>query len=486
MLDLNQLSALSLRNAFVEGKLSAKEITQYFLDRIDQHDAKLHAFLKVYKEKALKKAEALDKKRAQKLPLGKMAGIPVGIKDNTHIKGEITTCGSKFLEHYRAPFSASAVRFMEQEDAIFIGKLNLDEFSMGSSSENSAYQLSKNPWNLACTPGGSSGGSAAAVSARLVPLATGSDTGGSIRQPAAFCGIVGFKPSYGRVSRSGLVAFGSSLDQIGPLGTNVEDVSLMMEVIGRSCPSDPTSLNLPSEDILSCLPNDLTGKVIGVPWKFLEGLKGSIKENFLQSIQLLEKLGAKIQEVDLDLLKHSIAVYYIIATAEASTNLSRFDGIRYGKRAKEARSIEEVYQLSRNEGFGREVKKRILLGSFVLSSGHQDAFYHKAQKIRYLISEAFNEAYETCDLIAMPTSPVTAFELGSFQDPFDMYLQDILTIPANLACLPAVSVPSGFDESNKPISLQLLGPRMHDAAVLKAAYAFEKASNISAMPKEFA
>lgn len=476
MKDLHTFSAKKLRDLFLKGDLSAETITKHFLSRIQTHNKRLGAFLKVFDEKSQKQARALDKKRSAGKPLGKLAGIPIGIKDNTHIQGEITTCASKFLEHYRAPFSASVVRFMEEEDALFLGKLNLDEFSMGSSNENSAYMNAHNPWNTACTPGGSSGGSAAAVSARLVPMATGSDTGGSIRQPAAFCGIVGFKPTYGRVSRYGLVAFGSSLDQIGPLASSVEDAALMMETIGRPCSHDPTTLSLPADSYLDASITDLKGKVIGVPWSFLNNLQTTSQKNFQTSIDTLKDLGAKIEEVDLSLLRYSIAVYYILATAEASTNLSRFDGIRYGTRSASGSSFEEIYQKSRNEGFGDEVKKRILLGTFVLSAGHQDEFYRKAQKMRYLIQKSFNEAFAKCDYVVMPTSPVSAFPLNSFQDPFDMYLQDILSIPANLACLPAVSVPAGFDEKNMPLSLQILGPQCHDSLVLQAAHAFETAT----------
>ncbi len=486
---MNQLhtkSALAIRNLFVQGEISAVEIVSHYLERIHKYNPDLQAFLKIYDDQALKKAALLDEKRAQKKPLGQMAGLPIGIKDNTHIQGEITTCGSKFLEHYRAPFSATAVRLMLEEDAIIMGKLNLDEFSMGASSENSAYMTTKNPWNTECTPGGSSGGSAAAISARLIALATGSDTGGSIRQPASFCGISGFKPTYGRVSRYGLVAFGSSLDQIGPLGARVKDIALMMETIGRNCPKDPTSLKKSSEEILTSFSTDMKGKVIGVPHKLLEDLKGEVKTDFQDSLKRMESLGATLVDVDLDILRYSIAVYYILATAEASTNLARFDGIRHGIRTPQAASFEEVYKYSRDSGFGQEVKKRILLGTFVLSSGHRDEFYRKAQKIRYLIAEAFHNAFNKTDFIAMPTCPVTAFALGSFPDPFEMYLQDSLTIPASLAGLPAISVPSGIDSKNKPMSLQIIGPKLQDAAVLQAGYAFEQTAPLyKTLPKGF-
>jgi aspartyl-tRNA(Asn)/glutamyl-tRNA(Gln) amidotransferase subunit A len=425
------------------------------------------------------KAKQLDEKRKLGKRLGKLAGVPIAIKDNIHIKGEMTTCASRFLQNYRALFDATVVKLFEAEDALLIGKTNLDEFAMGSSTENSAYHLTKNPWDLTCSPGGSSGGSAAAVAARFCPIALGSDTGGSIRQPAAFCGIVGFKPTYGRVSRFGLVAFASSLDQIGPLTHHVTDTALTMEVIGKHCPYDSTSLDVEPEGYLKKLHSDIKGSTLGVPWHFLEQLEKSAKEQFMQSIEIFKSLGVNIVDIDLDLLKYSIAVYYILATAEASTNLARFDGIRYGKRSARAATLDEVYDFSKQEGFGPEVKKRILLGTYVLSSGFQDAFYKKAQKVRTLMIQKFKTAFEKCSIIALPTSPFTPFPLGALQDPLQMYLQDIFTIGANLAGLPAISVPSGFDSKNHPFGLQLLGPRLNDAQLLQFAYAFEKATGFS-------
>jgi aspartyl-tRNA(Asn)/glutamyl-tRNA(Gln) amidotransferase subunit A len=372
------LSATEVRNAFVQGQVKAVAIAEHFLKRIDAHDPQLKAFLHVLKDRALEKAERLDHRRAHNKPLGKLAGVPVAIKDNTHIAGEITTCGSKFLTNYKAPFDATAVRLMEEQDALLIGKTNLDEFAMGSSTENSAFFHTHNPWNVKCVPGGSSGGSAAAVAGRLALLGTGSDTGGSIRQPAAYTGIVGFKPTYGRVSRFGLVAFGSSLDQIGPFATTVADAALMMETIGHPCAWDATSLDLPAENY--ALKQDLKDTTFGIPFKLLEKLPPETKKNFDAAVDTMKQLGAKIVDVNLDLIKHSISVYYILATAEASTNLARFDGIRYGVRAKEAKTLDEVYTFSRRNGFGEEVKRRIMLGTYVLSAGYQDAFYKKAQR----------------------------------------------------------------------------------------------------------
>jgi aspartyl-tRNA(Asn)/glutamyl-tRNA(Gln) amidotransferase subunit A len=474
--NLHHLSAKELRDAFIKGELRAEEITRFFLSRIQRHHHALGAFLNIFGERALIKAEALDRKRAQNKLFGKLAAVPIAIKDNMHIAGELTTCGSKFLQNYRAPFDATAIRLLEEEDAILIGKTNLDEFAMGSGNENSAYFPAQNPWDLEKVPGGSSGGSAAAVAARLVMIATGSDTGGSIRQPAGFCGIVGFKPTYGRVSRYGLVAFGSSLDQIGPMTTTVEDAALAMEVMGRSCPCDSTSLDLPPESYLETFKGDLKGIRFGVPWHFLENLKPEVRKNFDTSLDVMKGLGAEIVDVNLDICKMSIAVYYILATAEASTNLARFDGIRYGVRSPHAKTLDEVYELSRAEGFGREVKKRIMLGTYVLSAGYQDAYYKKAQKVRTLLINAFDEAFSTCDAILSPVTPSSAFTKGSISDPIEMYLQDIFTVPANLAGLPAISVPSGFDSQNLPLGLQIMGPQLNDVFVMQYGYAFEKAT----------
>ncbi|MBS0651151.1 MAG: Asp-tRNA(Asn)/Glu-tRNA(Gln) amidotransferase subunit GatA [Verrucomicrobia bacterium] len=472
-----RLSALAIRERFLKGDLSAKAIAESTLKRIQKHDPQTQAFLAVYSDRMLAQADKLDQKRQKNQPLGKLAGVPIAIKDNIHIKGEMTTCASKFLSNYRAVFDATVTRLMEEEDALIIGKTNLDEFAMGSSTENSAFQKTKNPWDIACTPGGSSGGSAAAVAARLCPIALGSDTGGSIRQPASFCGIVGFKPTYGRVSRYGLVAFASSLDQIGPLTTTVADAALVMEVLGKHCSHDSTSMNLPQEPYLEKLKKGIQGTKIGVPMSFLEQLQDGAKKNFFDALEVYKQLGATIIDVNLDILKYSVAVYYILATAEASTNLARFDGVRYGKRSAKAMTLDEVYDLSKQEGFGPEVKKRILLGTYVLSSGYNDAFYKKAQKVRTLMIEQYKKAFAQCDIVAMPCSPFTTFKLGEIQDPLQMYLQDIYTIAANLAGIPAISIPSGFDHQKHPFGFQLLGPQMHDAQVLNFAHAFEQATN---------
>ena len=483
MKNLHHFSATELRNSFLKGEIKAVEIAEHFLKRIEQSNKKLGAFLTVLGERALLKAELLDHKKAKNLPLGKLAGVPISIKDNTHIAGEITTCGSKFLSNYRAPFDATVTKLLEQEDALILGKTNLDEFAMGSSNENSAYYPVQNPWNEKCVAGGSSGGSAASVSARLALLSTGSDTGGSIRLPAGFCGIVGYKPTYGRVSRYGLVAYGSSRDQIGPFATNVEDIALSMEVIGRHCEHDATSLDFPAEDYK--LNRDLKDVTIGIPYSLLEGLTEETRANFDQTIEVFKSLGVKIIDVDLSILKYSIATYYILATAEASTNLARFDGIRYGNRSKTAQTLEEVYEFSRKEGFGTEVKRRILLGSYVLSAGFQDAYYKKAQKVRTLMMDAYDKAFNECDVIITPVCAHGAFETGAVLDPLQMYLQDIFTIPANLAGLPSISVPSGYDKRGMPLSLQMTGPQLCDVELIQYAYAYEQATKHAKIPEAF-
>lgn len=472
-------SAMQLHEAFIKGELTASEITAYFLQRIQTLDSDLQSFLNVFADRAMAKAEELDVKKASGAPIGKLAGIPVAIKDNIQVKGETTTCGSKFLSNYTAPFHATATHLIEEQDGIIIGKTNLDEFAMGSSTEHSAYQMTRNPWNLSCAPGGSSGGSASAVGGRLAPISLGSDTGGSIRQPAAFTGTVGFKPTYGRVSRYGLVAFGSSLDQIGPFANSVKDIALMMEVMGRPCPYDATNVKEPSENYLDHLETSIQGKTIGVPWGFLEQLSEHSRKTFDKSLEILKEAGAKIVEIQLNKLKYSIPIYYILSTAEASTNLARFDGVRYGKRSEKAQSLDEIYDLSREEGFGAEVKQRILLGTFVLSSGYQDAYYKKAQKIRTLVIREYKKAFEKCDIVAMPVTPSPAFELEGIRDPLEMYLQDLYTIGANLAGLPAISVPSGKGEEGLPHAIQFLGPQMADGKVLHFAYQFEKALNLT-------
>ncbi|NGX38122.1 MAG: Glutamyl-tRNA(Gln) amidotransferase subunit A [Chlamydiae bacterium] len=470
--------------AFTSGDLSAEEITARSLKQIEIRDKKLNSFLSVFHERAIETAKALDAKKKNGKPLGKLAGIPISIKDNIQIQGEITTCASKILANYRSPYDATVIRLLEEEDAILIGKTNMDEFAMGGSGTHSAFGNTKNPWDLACSPGGSSSGSAACVSAGFCPISLGSDTGGSIRQPAALSGITGFKPTYGRVSRYGLVAFGSSLDQIGPLTRTVQDAALVMEVLGKHCEKDSTSVNTHVQ-YLAEIEKPIANTRVGIPWHFLEQLQGEPRDNFEQSLEVLKALGVEIVDVNLDMLKYGIAIYYIIATAEASTNLARFDGIRYGVRSPNAKTLGDIYEDSREEGFGWEVKNRILLGTFVLSSGEKNAYYAKARKVRTLIIDQMRTAFQKCNMIAIPSAPGTAFSLTGIKDPLDEYLQDLYTVGANLVGLPGISVPSGFSSDKKPFGIQFMGPQMHDAEVLRYAHAFQTATDFVAYPPEF-
>ena len=472
-----QASASNIQKMIASSEVSSKQVLETFFSRIERHDPEIGSFLRLLKERAFSKAEEIDAKRKAGKPLGRLAGVPIAVKDNINVEGDYTTCGSKILRNFLSPYSATAIKLLEAEDAIIIGKTNQDEFAMGSSCEHSAFQKTSNPWNLTCSPGGSSGGSAAAVSARLCPVALGSDTGGSVRQPAALCGVVGFKPTYGRISRWGLVAYGSSLDQIGPLATSVEDIALLMEIMGKHCEKDSTSILQAQESILANINKPICGMTVGIPWQFLKDLQPEPRKNFEEAIDVLKNLGAKCIEVDLSILKYSLAAYYIIATAEASTNLARFDGVRYGHRSNNAQTLDDVYDMSREEGFGAEVKRRILLGTFVLSSGYKEAYYKKAQQVRTLIINKYREAFSQCDVIATPVAPTTAFEIGSIKDPIQMYLEDIYTIGANLGGLPAISIPSGFSSDKKPFGLQLLGPQLGDAKVCQVAYAFEQATD---------
>jgi aspartyl-tRNA(Asn)/glutamyl-tRNA(Gln) amidotransferase subunit A len=466
---------------FRNGKFSAQQIARIFLDRIDKCDPKIKAFIEVFHTRVMNKARQLDLKKEQGLTLGSLAAVPIAIKDNIHVEGEITTCSSKILANFRAPFSATAIEHLEKADALIMGKTNMDEFGMGSSTENSAFFSSKNPWNLNYTPGGSSGGSAAAVAARMVPIALGSDTGGSIRQPAAFCGIFGYKPSYGLVSRWGLVAYASSLDVIGAMTHNMHDLELVMQCISGSCEYDSTCLNsslsfVSQIDARPLSANSLSKdkKIkLGIPYPFLEALNQEAKDHFFGSLSKLQEAEIELVAVNLESLKHSIEVYYLIASAEAATNLARYDGIRYGQRSSKASSLDEVYRFSREENLGREVKRRILIGNFSLSSDQQEAFFRKSQKVRQLIINQYNEAFEHCDLICMPTTPTTAFELGAIKDPLQMYLGDIYTTSVNLAALPAISLPTGFDTKHMPWGLQLIGKHHQDVKLLQIANQFD-------------
>ena len=405
-----------------------------------------------------------------------LAGIPIGIKDNMCTKGIKTTCSSKMLENFIAPYDATVIEKINAKNMINLGKLNMDEFAMGGSTEYSYFKKTRNPWNLNKVPGGSSGGSAAAVAANMVPWALGSDTGGSIRQPASLCGVVGLKPTYGLVSRYGLVAFASSLDQIGPITKDVKDSAILLNVIAGKDEKDSTSSEIEKVDYVKALKNDVKGLKIGVPKEFFaEGLNKEVRETLENAIKLYKEMGAEVEEISLDVAKYSLAAYYIIACAEASSNLGRFDGIRYGHRAKEYSNLKELFTNSRTEGFGDEVKRRIILGTYVLSSEYYDAYYKKAQQVRTLVMNEFDKAFEKYDILLTPTSPTVAFDIGSkTKDPLEMYLSDICTVSVNIAGLPGISIPVGVDSQGMPIGMQLIGNKFKEKTILNAAYTYEQ------------
>jgi aspartyl-tRNA(Asn)/glutamyl-tRNA(Gln) amidotransferase subunit A len=475
-------SVTDIREAIASGRASAVEICRAALDRIAATDGALNAFRALAPERALARAAELDG-RADRATLP-LLGVPVALKDNLCTKGIATTAGSRMLEGYLPPYDATVVERLEAAGAVIVGKTNCDEFAMGSSTENSAYGPTRNPWAVDRTPGGSSGGSAAAVAARMVPLSLGSDTGGSIRQPAALCGVVGFKPSYGRVSRYGLIAFASSLDQVGPFATTVRDAAIALEVLAGHDPRDSTSSSDTVPAFTRALDDsggDLKGMRIGVPRAlFTEGVDREVLAAFDAALDVTRARGATVVDVALPYNAQAIPVYYIVATAEASANLARYDGVRYGYRAPGARSVSEMYERSREEGFGREVKRRIILGTYVLSAGYYDAYYLKAQQVRTLIKRDYDTAFASVDVIAVPTSPTPAFPLGERTgDPVRMYLSDVFTVSANLAGLPAITVPCGFAGGRLPVGLQLTGRSMDDATVLRVADGYERATSWS-------
>ncbi|WP_432667389.1 Asp-tRNA(Asn)/Glu-tRNA(Gln) amidotransferase subunit GatA [Wukongibacter baidiensis] len=477
-----------IKNGLIETKFSAKEVVSSYIDRIKKLDTKVQAFLKVQEEEALKEAELVDKKIAKGMEIGPLGGVPVAIKDNICTRGINTTCGSKMLEDFIPPYNATVVEKLKQSGAIIIGKTNLDEFSMGSSTENSYFQKTKNPWELSRVPGGSSGGSAAATAAGFVPLSYGSDTGGSIRQPAAFCGAVGMKPTYGLVSRYGLIAFASSLDQIGPITRTVRDSAIGLSVIQGGDGKDGTSTrHIIEEDYLTGIEGGVKGFKIGIPKEFFTAdLNKEIHKSIKKAIQSLERLGADIEEFSLPISDAGLSAYYIISSAEASSNLARYDGIRYGYRTKEFSTIEELIVKSRSEGFGDEVKRRIMLGTYVLSSGYYDAYYKKAMQYRSKVKENFKKAFEKYDFILGPTSPVLPFKIGEKIDkPLDMYLSDTYTVNINLSGLPAISIPCGFSEAGMPIGLQLIGRDFSEKKLFRASFALEQDLNLFSRIPEF-
>ena len=475
-MDITELTVHELIEKLEKKELTSTEITQSYVDRIKEKEPEVQAFVTILEEEALKQAKNIDEKRKLGEITNKLAGIPIGIKDNMCTKGIKTTCSSRMLENFVSPYDATVVEKLNSENLIDLGKLNMDEFAMGGSTEYSYFHKTFNPWNLNKVPGGSSGGSAAAVAANMVPWALGSDTGGSIRQPSSFCGVVGLKPTYGLVSRYGLVAFASSLDQIGPITKDVEDAAILLNLIAGHDEKDTTSADIPKKDYTKNLKNDISGKKIGVPKEFFgEGINAEVKEKLQQAIETYKELGADVEEFSLDIAKYSLATYYIIACAEASSNLGRFDGIRYGYRTPEFSNLKELYKKSKSEGFGPEVKRRIILGTYVLSSGYYDAYYKKAQQVRTLVMNEFNKAFEKYDVILTPTAPTVAFDIGSkSNNPLEMYLADICTVSVNIAGLPGISIPSGVDSEGMPVGMQLIGNKFDEEKLLNMAYIFEQ------------
>jgi aspartyl-tRNA(Asn)/glutamyl-tRNA(Gln) amidotransferase subunit A len=483
-MEIKDLTIKSLREAIASREVKAEDVCRAALDRINRLN-NLNAFITVIADAAMKQAERIDRLADEGKPLAPLAGAIIAVKDNMVVRGVQTTAGSRILFNYNPPYTATAVARLEAAGAIIIGKTNLDEFAMGSSNENSAYGPVKNPWDTERVPGGSSGGSAVAVASGMAMCALGSDTGGSIRQPASMCGVVGLKPTYGRVSRYGLIAFGSSLDQIGPLANSVEDAARMLREMAGRDPNDSTSSNREKSDYVAALAGGLRGLRVGVPREYFgEGLDGEVSGKIEAAIKKLKEMGAEIVDVSLPHTEYAVPVYYLIATAEASSNLARFDGVRYGFRAEETRALKQMYSRTRDEGFGAEVKRRIMLGTYALSAGYYDAYYGKAQKVRSLIERDFRNAFASCDVIATPTAPTTAFSLGEkTNNPLEMYLSDIYTITANLAGVPGLVLPCGLSSKGLPIGIQLIGRHFDEATLLCAGNNLEKALGFDFRPQ---
>ena len=472
------LSSLTLHEASSKlrrREISSVELTEAVFQRISAIDDKVQAYLTLARESALEQAKQADTRLSAETQPSPLLGMPLAIKDNFLTRGVRTTCASKILGDFMPPYDATTIAKLRSAGAVIIGKTNLDEFAMGSSAENSAFFPTRNPWNFERIPGGSSGGSAAAVAADECIAALGTDTGGSIRQPAACCGIVGLKPTYGRVSRYGIIAFASSMDQVGPMTKDVRDGALLLQALAGHDPADSTSSNRSVPDYSAALTGEVRGLRLGVPKEYyVSGMQPKVEKSVRVAIRQLEKHGAKIEEISLPHTEYAVAVYYIVATAEASSNLARYDGMRFGRRA-DAKDLTQTYMISRDEGFGTEVKRRIMLGTYVLSHGYYDAYYLKAQRVRTLIKKDFEEAFKHCDVIVTPTAPTTAFKIGEkTQDPLQMYLSDVYTISINLAGLPALSLPCGFDDDNMPIGLQLIGKHFDEATLLRTAHAYEQ------------
>lgn len=475
-MEITSLTVHELKEKLKSGELTSLDITKAYTDRIAEKEKDVQAFVTDLSEEALKQAKQIDDKRKAGETTSDLAGIPIGIKDIICTKGVRTTCSSKMLENFIAPYDATVMEKINQKELIDLGKLNMDEFAMGGSTEYSYFKKTRNPWNLNKVPGGSSGGSAAAVAADLVPWALGTDTGGSIRQPASFCGIVGLKPTYGLVSRYGVVAFASSLDQVGPMAKDVTDCAMLLNIIAGHDSKDTTSVDNGDKDYTKALKNDVKGLKIGVPKEYFgEGINTEVKQKLQEAMETYKKLGATVEECTLDIADYALATYYIIACAEASSNLGRFDGIRYGYRTENYTNLKDIYRNSRSEGFGSEVKRRIILGTYVLSSGYYDAYYKKAQQVRTLVMQEFSKLFEKYDVLLTPTSPTVAFDIGSkSSNPLEMYLADICTVSVNIAGLPGISVPCGVDSEGMPIGMQLIGNRFSEETLLNAAYTFEQ------------
>ena len=477
-MQLYELTAHELSEQLAARTVSAREVTDAVLARIDRTEERVHAYVTVTADAARAQADAVDAARARGETLSPLAGIPLAVKDNLCTKGIETTCSSKMLRGFKPPYSATVVEKLDAAGSVFVGKANLDEFAMGSSTENSAFGASHNPWDLGAVPGGSSGGSTAAVAAGEAIWALGSDTGGSIRQPAAFCGVVGLKPTYGRVSRYGLIAFASSLDQIGPITRDVRDAALLMNVLSGHDPMDSTSVVRDVPDYTKALTGDIKGMTLGVPAEyFAQGVSAEVTASVRAAIDKYVELGAEIKEISLPHSEYALPTYYIIAPAEASSNLARYDGVRFGHRTARATSHIDLFEKSREEGFGPEVKQRIMIGTYALSAGYYDAFYLKAQQVRTLIKQDFDRAFESVDAILSPTAPTAAFQMGEVSDPLAMKLNDVLTIPANMAGIPALSLPCGFTEKGLPIGLQLQAPAFGEETLLRLAHAYEQATD---------
>ena len=476
-MDITSLTAVELGKKIKAKEISVVEAVKASIAQVEKVEKDVNSFVTLDKEGALKRAEEVQKLIDDGKLTGPLAGVPVAIKDNMCTQGMLTTCSSKILGNFQPMFTAEAVKNLEAAGAVILGKTNMDEFAMGSTTETSYFGPTKNPWNLEHVPGGSSGGSCAAVAAEEAPYALGSDTGGSIRQPSSFCGVVGIKPTYGTVSRYGLIAYGSSLDQIGPVAKDVTDCATILETIASYDPKDSTSIRRDSYDFTSALVDDVKGMRIGIPKDYFgEGLDPEVKEAVLNAAKVLERKGAIVEEFDLSLVEYAIPTYYTIAAAEASSNLERFDGVKYGYRTKEYEGLHNMYKKTRSEGFGPEVKRRIMLGSFVLSSGYYDAYYLKALRVKALIKKAFDEAFAKYDVILGPVAPTTAPKIGSsLADPIKMYLGDIYTISVNLAGLPGISVPCGKDSKGLPIGVQLIGDCFKENNIIRAAYSYEQA-----------